>query len=185
MHTIKQLANWKTILPLFTIFILFSFYLFPKYQAKINLIAGIEIQSLDARFTYSNNDVIALFDTITTEGRQLYFFISSQLDAFYPLVYGLLLFFIILNLTRNLSGKWFYISFIPFISILFDYLENIHVQNLLTNYPSISTSMVKSSALMTQLKWSFFSLSLLIVLVFFIFLGLKKIRSQYITSSSK
>lgn len=62
MNRIYTLANWKSILPLFLIFLGFMGYLFPSQQEKINHIANEELTSLDARMGYNKSDVVVLLE---------------------------------------------------------------------------------------------------------------------------
>ena len=174
MEKLKNLASWKIILPLFLLFSVFTFYLFPKYQNAINKIAGKELQSLDARANYNKTDVMQLFDSMGKEGISIYSFVSGTIDAVYPLVYGALFFFLTIALTKRLNNKSVYLSFISIFAVVSDYLENFHVLELMGSYPSISEEQVGIASTFTQLKWAFLLLSLGTIVILLIVFALKK-----------
>ena len=84
----------------------------------------------------------------------------------YPIIYGALLLFIMVNLSKTkLSSKLkrYFIS-LPMFGIFFDFLENIFIIKMLNNYPEIESNLVCASSLTTSLKWSFIVLSILFIL---------------------
>ncbi len=93
----KNKSSWITIIFLGLLFLFFMTYLFPLYQAEVNDIAGKAVESLDTRFSYTKNDVLQLFDTVKVEGREKMVFISGVVDMIYPLIYGILLFLLIIS----------------------------------------------------------------------------------------
>ncbi|MFK7935923.1 MAG: hypothetical protein AB8G22_20590, partial [Saprospiraceae bacterium] len=85
---LASLANWKVMLPLTAIYLLFAAYLFPKYAAEMQTIAGKEVAILDIQTSYDLDAVNTLFTDLKAEGRALYHFVTSKVDMIYPLVYG-------------------------------------------------------------------------------------------------
>ncbi len=133
------------------------------------------MQSLDARGSYNISDVTQLFDDMGKEGMDIYSFVSGEIDMIYPLVYALLFFLIIIALTKRFNGKWLSLSFIPFVAMLFDYLENFNVLKLMNNHPNFTEEEVQLASTFTQLKWGAILITLLTIVIFLIILGIKKI----------
>lgn len=168
MNTLKNIANWKIILPLFFLFLVFLTYFFPKYQHQINTIAGIALESLDARTEYTLNEVSELFATMKTEGLTVYIFILRKIDMIFPVIYALLFFFILIAQTKRLNNKTLYLAFVPFIAMIFDYLENFSILKLITQYPNLSLKQVQLASTFTQLKWVCILITFILILITFL-----------------
>jgi uncharacterized membrane protein len=154
MNRLKSLANWKTIVPLTIIFLVFVTYLFPRYEAEIYEAAGEEVTILDVTLGYTVDDVQTFFAVMGTEGGEIYRFLSGRIDMIYPVVYALLLFFIIISLTKRFkNSKWMLLSLIPIVAAIFDFVENISIAELQLQFPNLSSSKVAFASTMTSLKW--------------------------------
>ncbi|WP_196885436.1 hypothetical protein [Aureivirga sp. CE67] len=177
MKKLQQIANWKIILPLFIFFGIFNFYLFPKYQQIIDEQAHEPIVILDALFDYGKSDVDNLLEAMGEEGRKTYLFMSGIIDSVYPLIYGFLFFFIILNLTKKMENKAYLLAVLPIIAVFFDYIENKYIIKLINKYPNYTSHDVEITSMLTQGKWIFVFLSVVTILILFltkIILFLKK-----------
>ncbi len=155
MLFLYKIANWKVILPVFLIFLFFFLFAFPQHFAKMNALANEEVQILDARISYTLEDVNTLFEKLKPEGRAIYKTLSTKTDMAYPLVYGSLLILLLANNLKKISvqTKIAYLSFLPVVGVTFDYLENISIQKLLYAYPNITATQVNMSSLLTSMKW--------------------------------
>ncbi len=165
---LKKASNWKSILLLFIILGGFNFFAFPRYEAKINEVAEVDFKLLDVRLNYTYEDVVEAFDKIGAEGRSIYAFIVVKIDMVYPIIYGLfliLLFFALIQIVFSQNSKLIYLSLIPVIGVIFDYLENFNTLKLLNNYPNITFQQVKYGSHMTQLKWIFLSLTIGLIII--------------------
>ena len=92
-------------------------------------------------FQYVNK----LRGTLGEEGRALYLYRQIPADMIYPGLFGisyciLLLFF--LKKLNKLNSPFIYLGVLPLIGGLFDYLENLGIIILLSNYPDISEDLV-------------------------------------------
>ena len=160
-HTLSRLSNWKYILTVFVLFAVFSFFLFPHYQARLSEAAGEPVTPLDTRMSYSPDEIRTLFDSLGTEGRDIYKTVVG-IDMLYPVVYGLLFILILAWLLKKITHEnsgWMLLALIPVLGVLFDHLENINTLKLLNRYPDISTAAVAWGEKMTLLKHSFGVLS--------------------------
>ena len=167
-QALKKYSNWKVILSLLILTLLFMTVVFPHFEAKINKAANEKVRILDARFSYNLEQVNSLFDKMGSEGRGVYRFISANVDMVYPIVYGL---FFILSIASFLKKifparpKTMLVALIPLIAVLFDYLENFNTLKMLGNFPNITPDEVAKGALFTQLKWEFIVISIFLILV--------------------
>lgn len=163
MQTLRNLARIKTILPFFVLMLGFMGYLFPSYQAQINALAQNELTILDARQAYSVEDVQQLFEQLQPQGRAIYTYMLSRIDMLYPPTYSIffaLLLLFLLKARVPANSKWHALALLPFIALIFDYLENYSILEMLENYPQLSENQVAFSSKMTALKWLFVFTSL-------------------------
>lgn len=177
MKLLNKLSNWKVILPLSIVYLIFPLFIFNHYQAQINTLAKREVKILDIRLNYSYTDVNTLFDAMGMEGREIYVFISSRIDMAYPVIYCALLILLLAYLLKKTKGpnsKWMYLAFTPLVGTTFDFLENLSILNLIHHYPNYTSSHVASASLMSSLKWY----SLLIIFGMILFLSFILLRKR-------
>lgn len=177
-RVLQHISNWKLILPLFILFALFTFYIFPEYQERINNLAGETIQPLDTRLSYSTEEVKLLFDKLTEEGRNIYLFITGKIDMIYPLIYGLLFTLLLANLLKKLTrpgSKIILVSLLPLVGMLFDYLENVNIIRLLNSYPTLSEEHVQWGEQVTRLKHGVLFFSVILILVLAVVLAVRNL----------
>ena len=67
-NILDKLSNWKLLLPLFILFLIFPVVLFPYHQQRMAEFAGEEVTPLDSRFSYSYNEVKNDFEKLGVEG---------------------------------------------------------------------------------------------------------------------
>ena len=159
---LSKTSNWKFIVPLFLLFALFSFYLFPHYQSRMTEAAGEPVAGLDTRFSYTTEEVQRDFDALGPAGRDLYGFVVGTIDMIYPLIYGLLFVLVLawlLKRTAGPSSSRMMLALLPLAGVLLDYLENINTLRLLAAYPDFSPDAVSWGERMTQFKHAFGLLS--------------------------
>lgn len=156
MHILQKLATWKVIVPLILLYLLIALVLFPRYQKQMDTIAGEHVIPLDLRLSYTPADMEATYQLIGPEGRTIKRNMYRGLDMIYPLVYGLLFALLFLNLSKDVGDKkWGLLLFLPFIGMLFDYLENFSMLNFLSQYPDIDEQRIHIASYFTALKWLF------------------------------
>ncbi len=167
----RRISGWKSIIVFIVLWASVVFYIFPIYTAKLNHAAGIDVQLLDARFSYTKQEVSHLFNTIGYKGQQIYLSISGGIDMIYPLIYGFLLYLFLLKFSKHtINNKLRIIYIAPWIGVLFDYIENFCIINMLQNPYKISKQQVVISSYATTLKWVFLGLTVLLIVI----LGIKK-----------
>jgi hypothetical protein len=182
------MSNWKFILPLFILFLIFPVFIFPYYQGRMAKVAGQEVIPLDSRFSYSYAEVKKDFDRLGSEGRNTYRFAISKIDMLFPVVFGLLFILTLAWLLKKITpedSNWILLALFPCIGIIFEYLENFNTLSLLDNYPDITVESVTWGEQMTRLKQIFLLLSvasmplLAITLLIKSFRRRKKTRNKY------
>lgn len=152
---LSRISNWKFIVPLFILFALFSFLIFPNYQSRMMEAAGQEIRPLDTRFEYSAEEVHRDFDALGPTGREIYKVVVARVDMLFPIVYGLLFVLLLAFLLRKAShdqSRWLLLSLLPLSGVVFDFLENFNILRLLIEHPDFAEETVVYGERMTQLK---------------------------------
>jgi len=121
-----------------------------------NMAGGLPI--LDLRpLGYSFSEAQELMEALGQEGRQFYLTRQIPLDLFYPLFYGISFSLIITYFLRKLKryqGVFVYLSFLPLLAALADYLENLQIVRILRSFPNINESLVELSSFFSVLKSS-------------------------------
>lgn len=165
MKKFLALSTVRNIAILIIILLFFNLYLFRLFELKHE---GKLLQSLDVRFSYSNAEVFELFEKIGEQGRSDYFILTAAVDMIYPIVYGLLLVFLLLAITNVLfpaRKKLLYIAMIPFTTVFFDYLENFNTLLLLGSFPDMNHRAIATGSFFTSTKWTFATFSLILLLI--------------------
>ena len=163
---LRRYSNWKIILPSSILFILYTLIIFPFYLLQINEIANEKVLFLDGRLNYNYEQVNTLFNKMGREGRDIYYIMAGKVDMIYPIVYGVFFVLLIASLLKKLvpkKSKVIFLSFLPLIGVLFDYLENFNTLMLLNKFPNITPEQVAYGSQMTQIKWLFLLMSILLV----------------------
>lgn len=104
---------------------------------------------------YTLSEVQELMGALGSEGRQFYLTRQIPLDLIYPFLYGISFSLIItyfLRRLKRLQGPLVYLSFLPLLAGLADYLENWQIFKILRQYPDITEGMVKMSSSFSLLK---------------------------------
>lgn len=185
INALTRLSTWKLILPLFILFALFPFFIFPKYQARMTEAAGTEVAPLDTRFNYSDEEVRSDFEKLNTRGREVYSIVVGRVDMLFPVAYGAFFVFLLAYLLRQIFGpsRWMLLAFLPVVGVVFDYLENFSILRLLHKYPHIAAVDVTKAETMTQLKHGFLFLSVAVMLLVGITVLMRKIFYRNTVSS--
>ena len=114
----------------------------------------------DILFHYSSDQFYELFQRYNPREIQYYFRTILLLDFIYPIFYTLFTGLLIFKLSQNT-----FISLIPLVILIFDYLENITVLTLVQFLPSQNFTLATFAGYFTSTKWLFALLCLGIVLV--------------------
>lgn len=133
-----------------------------KILAKINLKEVIALQTTFSDLTFSN-----IITKWKASGNIDYYFLHYYFDFIHPFFYALFLLAIMFKVLNNKLNieKYVFIIYFPFVTGLFDIIENILHLYMITNniYPK---EIVIISAFFTNLKW-FLSIFCLFVPILF------------------
>ena len=178
---IKRNITGKKVLLLFLLTnIVYALMLIVTIPMAMNYSNGMKL--LDMMPTgYSAEYVNLLFSTLGENGRNAYLFKQIPLDMIYPLLFGIsysLVFAYFLNKLDKLNGPLIYISLIPLAAGAFDYLENIGIIVMLSNYPGISNLALTATNLFTILKSLFTTVYFVVLLITYVAVVIKQINEK-------
>ncbi|MBT3320827.1 MAG: hypothetical protein HN392_00925 [Anaerolineae bacterium] len=164
LNFIEKWASWKNILILFVLQMLFNLVIMPSASSSDTH----DLPILDLQFFYTPQQAYAIIGAYTPELRQAAAISRLSLDVIYPLIYGLMLtFLLVVTLQRAFRGTSLkdQLLFLPWGGVLFDYLENIGLATMLLSYPKKFVLLAWFTAGFTSLKWILIVLSFLLVLI--------------------
>ncbi|WP_028665202.1 hypothetical protein [Runella zeae] len=167
---LNHISNWKTLLVLVILYLPFPTYFFKNAEEKINLLAGQAIGPIDLTIGFTPKRTLQMVEAYGVRGREYYANVQMTLDVVYPLVYTLLLAVTLTLLYRKKKYAPFtYINLLPFVVLVFDYLENGMIVLLLKNFPEQSYTVAAFCEVFKSIKW----FSALICLLLIIYGSLK------------
>ncbi len=104
---------------------------------------------------YTADDASHLLTAIGETGRARYLNLQLPLDLVYPALFGVtytLLLFWLFQKTCASGSLLFRLAWIPVLAGAFDYLENIGVYVMVTQYPLVSDPLVRASSICSVIK---------------------------------
>jgi hypothetical protein len=158
---LNRIANWKSLLVFLALYVFFSGYVFKNAEIKINELAGKTIGIIDITFGFNPQQTLDMVAGYGDAARAYYAQIEMTADAIYPIVYAFLLGIILTFLFRSKSYSW--VNVLPFITMLFDYAENINIVTLLNTFPQQSMAIASLCEVFKLLKW--LSLGVIVVII--------------------
>ncbi len=171
---LTRIANWKTLAILSILYVSFPAYWLKNAEVRINQLAGKPVNPIDLTFGFNPTRTLRMVADYGPEARTYYARTELTTDLVYPIVYSFLLAVILTMLFRNKPYKPFtWITLLPFLSLIFDYLENATIVTLLNTYPEQSVSVAVLCEVFKLLKWLSFGLT-----IGFILYGLARLMSR-------
>lgn len=171
------------ILIVFFLLVTFSVFTFPAYQAKMAAAAGEPVEPLDTRFSYSAEEVVAVFEKLGAEGRSVYRIVVGRIDMIFPLLYGSLFILVLASLLKKVvpyRSRLMLLAFFPLIGMLFDYLENVKILRLLDTFPNVSSETVAFAERFTLLKHAFLFTCVAMIVLLILFVIMKRLLARNI-----
>lgn len=181
IYKLKSTATGKNVL-LFLIpslVIYFSMLLYTIPMVK-QYASGMELFDLSPT-GYSYEYSMKLLEILGDKGRDTYLYIQLPLDLIYPALFAIsscLLLAWVFSKGKVSAPAMYYLCMIPMFAGLLDYLENIHIFLMITNYPDISENQVAISSLMTVGKSVLTTIFFALLIVGLIKWGQIKYRSS-------
>jgi hypothetical protein len=184
LHSLKKAASGKTVLILFiatmAIYLLMLFYTIPMVE---NFAPNTALFDLSPS-GYSYQHAMSLLERLGDSGRTMYLTRQLPLDFIYPGLfaasYTLLLIWLFSKSFKDTS-RVFYLSFIPALGGLFDYLENIYIISMLNSFPDLSTGLVQVASTFTLLKSIFTTVFFLLLFIGFAAFVFTKTKTKLVS----
>ncbi|MDF7821476.1 hypothetical protein P1X15_27910 [Runella sp. MFBS21] len=163
---LNRISNWKTLLGLIIIYLPFPTFFFKNAEEKINLLAGQAIGPIDLTIGFTPKRTLQMVEAYGVRGREYYANVQMTLDVVYPLVYTLLLAVTLTLLYRKKKYVPFsYVNLLPFVVLIFDYLENGMIVLLLKSFPEQSYTVAAFCEIFKSIKW-FSALTCLLLIIY-------------------
>ncbi len=164
LTTFEKWANWKSILALFALQMLFNLVIIPSASSSDTH----NLPVLDLQFFYTPQRAYEIISAYTPELRQAAAMTRLTFDIIYPIVYGLMICLMLIVTFRRAIPKSRFADaavFIPWGGVLFDYLENFGLATMYLRYPTEIYPLAWATAIFTALKWTLIGVGFLLVLV--------------------
>jgi hypothetical protein len=159
-------ASPKAVVILVMAILPFNALLFPLIGDKLQEISGFRM--LDTQFSYTPVIAFTQIEAYQYSGRLLYLVSSWSVDFFYPIIYSLLLSFLLTLFLRRAfppQSPLIRMQLLPFGMMFFDYLENAAIAILLAIFPAKPVLIALAASLFTSLKWCFGAITLFALLI--------------------
>jgi len=132
-NLLVKLSNWKFILPAF-LGTLISVFLFINGMEEMSIIAGEKMELIDARKSYTLEEVNVFFTKLTADGRAVHQQLTGVIDMLFPVILGALSILLLTFFIKNIFGvhsNFLYLALYPIIGMTVDYMENFNTLALL------------------------------------------------------
>ena len=164
LTTFEKWANWKSILALLGLQMLFNLVIMPGISSS----NAHDLPVLDLQFWYTPQRAYEIIGTYPPELLRSAAIGRLTVDMVYPLIYGFMIYFMLTVTFRrafpkNIFSNW--IIFIPWGGVLFDYLENISLSIIYLRYPLELTTLAWIASIFTAIKWILIGIGFFLVLI--------------------
>ena len=184
LHSLKKVASGKTVLILFVatmaIYLLMLFYTIPMVESFAPNTALFDLSPSG----YSYQQAISLLEELGNEGRRFYISRQLPLDFIYPGLFAVsytLLLIWLFSKSFETTSRIYYLTFIPALGGLFDYLENIFIIRMITSFPDLSTGLVQVASTFTLLKSIFTTVFFLLLFAGFVAFVFTKTKTKLVS----
>ena len=178
---IEKNSSGKKVLGLFiSTNLVYTFMLMVTIPKTMEFSNGMKL--LDMMPTgYDLNYVSKLFSLLGENGRLTYLTNQIPVDMIYPLLFGLsycLLLGYFLKKLNKLNSPYSFLSLLPIIAGIADYLENFGIIIMLKNYPEIKVTTVYATNIFSVIKSISTSLFFIALIAVLIALGIKVLNRK-------
>ena len=160
---LNRIASWKSLVIFFLLYMVFAGYVLQNAEKEIVALAGKPVGIIDLTFGFNPQKTLMMVAEYGDDARSYYARTEMTVDILYPVVYSFLFGIILTILYRGSSRSW--VNTLPFVCLLFDYLENITIVILLTTFPQQSLAIAVLCELFKLLKWLAFGSVILLILL--------------------
>ena len=178
---LEKYTSGKKVLGLFILTnVIYLFMLLVTIPKTMEFSNGMKL--LDMLPTGYNQDYVnKLFSKLGENGREIYLTTQIPVDMIYPLLFGLtysLLLAYFLKKLNKLKSPFTYLSLLPIIAGIADYLENIGIITILNNYPDLTETTVNVTNTFSVIKSTTTSIFFIALIVILIILGIKFVKKK-------
>jgi len=129
---------------------------------------------------YTADDIYEMADLYGQEGRESYVFMRFTFDLVWPFVY---LFFMVTLMAFLLKGfdenSWLrHLICLPFLGVLFDFLENIFATIVIARFPYKTPIIAELTPVWTLIKWTMLGIGFFTIMILMIVSIIKLFRKQ-------
>ena len=164
LTTFEKWANWKSILALFALQMLFNLVIMPGISSSNTN----DLPILDLHFWYTPQRAYEIIGAYPPELLRSAVIGRLTVDMVYPLVYGFLISFLLIVTFRRAFPKKNSADlavFIPWGGVLGDYLENFGLVTMYLSYPTELIPLAWVTAVITAIKWTLIGIGFVLVLI--------------------
>lgn len=163
------------------IMLLYTLFVMRPFSAPFMDQLGPEAQMLDTRFGYSTQDAEAFFAPMDQWGFGAFLLFENIIDRIFPMIYGIFFLFwgtLLLSYAFPPESPFRVLNVIAIFSPFFDLLENqfiISMANEYSQFARVDDLTVGIASVMTQIKWVFAGLGLIVLL----FAGIMALMARF------
>ena len=131
-------------------------------------VADSNMRSLGTSFGFDQADIHAFLSARSKEMITAYITFNQVWDVLFGVIYGLMYVVWVSVLLKPLSHKVGGLNLVPFLQVLFDWLENYQLALLANQYLNdgmISPANAKLASVFSMLKWACASLTYILILI--------------------
>jgi len=169
--------------------VLFVPYLYLAAVAMPGLMDDMNAVAVDATcakpldlflFGFTEAQATEVLGCLGDEGMAVYRAGEQMQDTVYPVIYALFLGFTLWALSGFMvtGRKRFLLTLLPFIAMIFDFVENAHIVQLIDQYPDVNASTLLKASVGNQLKWFFAFVSIALIVVFALLSAVRVVRDR-------
>ena len=187
-NKLERLASKSGIIGLFllshTVLLLMMLFTFPRINAKFGT------QAFDLKtFGYSQSEATMMLRDLDQSTVDFYLFPQLfLLDILYPILLALFLSTAIIRLSDLIKISRDHVFsnlfMLPFIAMFIDYFENIMISLMLINPTSVSSGVIKTASIFTQMKGGFTTLSWVVILILMVIWVINKRKNKKPTANT-
>lgn len=173
---LNSIAGLKSLVIFLAIYLLFNGFILKNTENKINQLAGKPVGVIDLTLGFNPQKTLTMVREYGDEARSYFATTEMTTDLVYPIVYAFLFGIVLTLLYRKSSYAW--VSIIPFICLLFDYLENINIIILLRSYPQQSATVATICEIIKLMKWITFGSVIILIIIGLVSLLINRVRQK-------
>ncbi|MFW6377838.1 MAG: hypothetical protein ACOCZY_00400 [Bacillota bacterium] len=160
-----KIVTGKIFMLALIIFIIFLSVILPWESERSGKRLGFE-KSPDSSFIYSQTELYEMAEAYGEEGRSYYIRSRFSFDIIWPLAYFFFLWSGMALILKNFPSRMVRsLLLLPFLGILFDFLENLGASLVMYRYPVESFLIDQLTPGFTLFKWTFIYLSFIVLLL--------------------